>query len=53
MKFGDTAAGFTVNSDTSITATVPPGEAPDTTSVQVATIGGTSPSTKADVYTYV
>jgi len=53
VMFGDAAAGFVVNSDTSITAYAPNGENPDTKSVHVKTIGGTSPSTPADVYTYV
>ena len=53
VMFGDAAAGFVVNSDTSITAYAPNGENPDTKSVHVTTIGGTSPSTPADVYTYV
>ncbi|HXQ61242.1 MAG TPA: IPT/TIG domain-containing protein [Acidimicrobiales bacterium] len=52
VNFGDTAAGFWVNSDTSLTA-ISPGEGnPDTVSVSVVTIGGTSTPTPADVFTY-
>jgi hypothetical protein len=48
------AASFTVNSDTSITATTVAGGAPANTTVDVivTTPGGTSPTVTADQYTY-
>jgi hypothetical protein len=52
VSFGDTLCGFVVNDDTSITAYAPLGEAVDTVAVTVTTIGGTSVSTPADVFTY-
>jgi hypothetical protein len=52
VQFGDSPAGFWVNSDTSLTA-ISPGEGnPDTVGVRVVTVGGTSPDTPADVFTY-
>jgi len=52
VKFGDTVAGFIPGSDTSITA-ISPGEGnPDTVAVTVVTVGGTTPGTPADVFTY-
>ena len=53
VTFGDTAAGFTVNDDTSITAVSPAAEAADSVHVRVASIGGTSPTSPADRFTYV
>jgi hypothetical protein len=52
VTFGDKPAGFTVDSDTQITATVPLGDAVDTVSVTVTTIGGTSATGAGDVYAY-
>lgn len=52
VSFGGNPAGFTVDGDTSITATAPPTDAPDTVNVTVTTVGGTSASSPADVYTY-
>ncbi|MBI1852155.1 MAG: IPT/TIG domain-containing protein [Planctomycetes bacterium] len=52
VLFGDTGAGFTVDSDTSITAISPPGEAPDTVRVTVTSIGGTSAISPAARFTY-
>jgi hypothetical protein len=52
VSFGDQPAGFTVDSDTQITATVPAGEAVDTVSVRVTTVGGTSATSAATVYSY-
>ena len=53
VKFGSTAAtSFTVNSDTSITATAPAGNA-GTVDVTVTTAGGTSAVNANDQYTYV
>jgi hypothetical protein len=53
VNFGDTAAGFTVDSDGSITAYSPPGEAAESVPVRVTTVGGTSLSTSASRFTYV
>jgi alpha-tubulin suppressor-like RCC1 family protein len=51
VKFGSTSAtGFTVNSDSSITATAPPGSG--TVHVTVETPSGSSPPGTADRYTY-
>jgi hypothetical protein len=52
VTFGGTAATFTVDSDTQITATAP-ARAAGTVQVQVTTAGGASPDTSADDYTYV
>ena len=53
VSFGSTAAtSFTVNSDTSITATAPAG-APGGVDVTVNTAGGTSATSANDRYTYV
>jgi len=53
VNFGDTPAyGFTVNGDTSITATSPAAEATDTVDVTVVTVGGTSAITAADQFAY-
>jgi hypothetical protein len=52
VKFGSTAAtAITVNSDTSITATSPPGQA-GAADVTVTTAGGTSTTHPGDQYTY-
>ncbi|RYF79275.1 MAG: hypothetical protein EOO29_17730, partial [Comamonadaceae bacterium] len=53
VKFGATnAAGYTVNSDTQITATSPAGSA-GTVDVRVINPGGTSATSASDQYTYV
>ena len=52
VQFGSTAATYTVNSDTQITAIAPPGAA-GTVDITVSTIGGTSASSTADRFTYV
>jgi hypothetical protein len=52
VVFGENPVGFAVIDDTSIAAFVPAGEAPDTVSVTVTTIGGTSPNSPAARYTY-
>ncbi|MDR3017314.1 MAG: IPTL-CTERM sorting domain-containing protein [Delftia acidovorans] len=52
VQFGSTAANYTVNSDTQITATAPPGAA-GTVDITVSTVGGTSASSIADRFTYV
>ncbi|OAX49890.1 Endo-1,4-beta-xylanase A [Paenibacillus sp. AD87] len=51
VKFGATAASYTVNSATQITATAPAGSA-GTVDVTVTTPGGTSATSAADQYTY-
>ncbi len=53
VDFGDVAAaGFTVNSDGSITAVAPAGSA-GTVDVTVVTAGGTSATSSADQFTYI
>ena len=52
VQFGSTAATYTVNSDTQITAIAPSGAA-GTVDITVSTIGGTSASSTADRFTYV
>jgi hypothetical protein len=53
VKFGSAAAtNVSVNSDTSITATSPAGQA-GTVDVTVTTVGGTSAANAGDQYTYV
>ncbi len=53
VTFGGTnAVTFTVNSDTSITATPPSGTPGQTVHVRVTSSGGSSPATPADEYTY-
>ena len=54
VNFGATAAAsFTVNSDTSITATAPAGTGTGAVDVTVTAPGGTSATSAADVFTYV
>jgi hypothetical protein len=52
VLFGGDVAGFTVDSDTSITAFAPAIDGPDNEAVHVVSIGGTSASTPADDFTY-
>ncbi len=54
VKFGPTAASaqVTVDSETQITATVPPSAKPGPVDVSVTTAAGTSPFTAADQFTY-
>ncbi len=52
VQFGSTAANYTVNSDTQITAIAPPGAA-GTVEITVSTIGGNSASSIGDRFTYV
>ncbi|HVM95577.1 MAG TPA: IPT/TIG domain-containing protein, partial [Candidatus Acidoferrales bacterium] len=52
VYFGETAAGFTLNDDGSITAVSPAAEATDTVHVVVTNIGGTSAKSAADKFTY-
>jgi Flp pilus assembly protein TadG len=52
VTFGGTNAAFTVNSDTSITATRPNGPSGQTVHVRVTTQGGSSPPVAGDQYTY-
>jgi hypothetical protein len=51
VRFGAVAAAFTVNSDTSITATAP-AQAAGTVHVTVTTYSGTSSTSPADQFTY-
>ncbi|MCP4015639.1 MAG: IPTL-CTERM sorting domain-containing protein [Delftia sp.] len=51
VQFGSTAANYTVNSDTQITATAPPGAA-GTVDITVSTVGGTSATSAGDRFTY-
>jgi hypothetical protein len=53
VKFGSAAAGFTVDSDTEITATAPASLRPGAVGVSVTTFAGTSPDTRFDDYTYL
>jgi hypothetical protein len=53
VKFGSTpAAGFTVDSDTEITATAPASLRPGQVDVSVTTFAGTNPNTHFDDYVY-
>ena len=53
VTFGSTpASSFTVNSDTSITATAPPAAGIGAVDVTVTTAGGTSATSAADQFTY-
>jgi hypothetical protein len=52
VMFGDTAAGFTPNNDTSITAFAPIADTADTVNITVTTIGGTSATTPTDQFSY-
>jgi hypothetical protein len=52
VVFGGDAAGFTINSDTSITAVAPAIDGPDNETVHVVSIGGTSPSNSGAQFTY-
>lgn len=53
VKFGEVvASGYTVESDTEITATVPPSTKVGTVDLTVTTLAGTSPTTRGDRFTY-
>jgi hypothetical protein len=52
VTFGGAQVPYTVNSDTSITATAPSGPSGQTVHVQVTTPGGSSPRVSADQYTF-
>lgn len=52
VKFGSATAGFTVDSDTEITATVPSSTRPGSVDVSVTTFAGTNPNTRFDDYLY-
>jgi large repetitive protein len=53
VKFGTAAASaFTVNSDSQITATSPPGLAPGVVDTSVTTLAGTTAASAADQFTY-
>lgn len=53
VKFGSTPAGFTVDSDTEITATAPRSAKPGLVDISVTTFAGTNPNTRFDDYTYL
>ena len=53
VAFGGTSAGFTVNSDSSITAYAPGAASAGAVDVRVTTVGGTSARSAADRFTYV
>ncbi len=53
VYFGDMAAGFTVDSDASITATAPAADSPGAVDVRVVSLAGTSATSAADQYTYL
>ena len=54
VTFGDTTTGFTVNSDTALSAYVPASDSgADSVAVRVTSLGGTSAGSPADVYSYV
>jgi hypothetical protein len=52
VKFGSTPVGFTVDSDTEITATAPKALRPGKVDVLVTTFAGTNPNTHFDDYVY-
>ncbi len=53
VKFGSTpASAFTVDSDTQITATVPPTKSPGRVNVNVTTLAGTNASVSGNFFTY-
>ena len=51
VSFGSTPASFTVDSDTELTATSPAGTG--TVDITVTALGGTSPTSAADQFTYL
>jgi hypothetical protein len=53
VKFGGTATGFTVDSDTEITVTSPKAVRPGNVDLSVTTFAGTNPNTRFDDYTYL
>jgi hypothetical protein len=53
VDFGENPAGFSVNDDSSLSATAPAAEAAEAVHVRVVTIGGTSPATSSDQFTYL
>ncbi len=52
VAFGGNPTGFTVNNDSSITATSPFSDSADTVDVTVTTVGGTNAPSGADQFTY-
>ena len=52
VNFGANPAGFTVNNDTSVTAVSPLAGAPDPVDITVTTLGGTSATSTADLFSY-
>ena len=53
VKFGSTAATFTVDSDTEITVTAPKTERPGLVDIAVTSFAGTNPNTRFDDYSYL
>jgi hypothetical protein len=52
VRFGGTAVGYTIDSDTTITATSPAGPAGEA-DITVVTAGGTSATNSSDLFTYI
>jgi hypothetical protein len=53
VSIGDTTTSFNVLSNTSLSVYIPAGETAETVNITVTTIGGTTPRTSTDQYTYV
>jgi hypothetical protein len=53
VSIGDTTTAFNVLSNTSLSVYIPAGETAETVNIAVTTIGGTSPRTSSDQYTYL
>jgi hypothetical protein len=53
VSIGDTATGFNVLSDTSLSVYIPAGESAETVDIIATTIGGVSARSGADQYTYL
>jgi hypothetical protein len=53
VSIGDATTSFNVLGNTSLSVYIPAGETAETVNITVTTIGGTTPRTSADQYTYV
>jgi hypothetical protein len=53
VSIGDSTTAFNVLSNTSLSVYIPAGETPETVNIVVTTVGGTTPRTSADQYTYL
>jgi hypothetical protein len=53
VRIGDNPVGFAIDSDTAITIVTPANDGPDSESVTVSSLGGTSPTTGSSTFTYV